>query len=119
MNVLVAVAEAVLVSMISRRIFFCFDFGIKKSLWLPRCCCFEKETEEEKEQETEKGTETETGEGKWMALFRDLIFCIISTDFFAIFLLFLANLKGILEFFLEFMLLTWFKFKYERSSSLG
>ena len=38
-----------------------------------------------------------------MALFRDWIF---STDFFAIFLLFLANLKGILEFFLEFMSLT-------------
>ena len=46
--VAVAVAEAVLVAMISRRRLFCFDFGIKKSLWLPRCCCFEKETEEEK-----------------------------------------------------------------------
>ena len=33
------------------------------------------------------------------------------------FLFFLANLKGISEF-LEFMLLTRFKFKYERSSSL-
>ena len=43
-----------------RRLLY-FDFGVKKSLWLPRCCCFgyEKETE---------------GEGKWMALFRDLIF---------------------------------------------
>ena len=78
MNVLVAVAEAETVIVPSvgqseRRILFCFDFGIKKSLWLPRCCCFEKETEEEKEKETEKETETETGEGKWMALFRDLI----------------------------------------------
>ena len=58
-----AVAEAVNVSVIlSRRRLFCFDFGIKKSLWFPRCrCCFgyEKETE---------------GKGKWMALFRDLIF---------------------------------------------
>ena len=55
----------------------------------------------------EKETETE-GEGKWMFLFRDLIFCIFSIDFFEIFLLFLANLKGILEFFLEFMLLNQF-----------
>ena len=71
MNVLVAVAaaEAVNVSVILSRRLFCFDFGIKKSLWLPRCCCFEKETGEEKEKETE----TETGEGKWMALLRDLI----------------------------------------------
>ena len=119
MNVAVAEAVNVLVAMIvptivlvilSRRRLFCFDFGIKKSLWLPRCCCFEKETEEEKEQETEKETETETGEGKWMALFRDLIFCIFSTDFFAIFLLFLANLKGILEFFLEFIATTYARF---------
>ena len=51
-----------------------------------------------------------------MALFRDLIFWIIFTKFLETFLLFLANLKGISEF-LEFMLLTRFKFKYERSSS--
>ena len=61
MNFLVAVAEAVkiLVAMIvpsvvptvERRL-FCFDFGMKKSLWLPRCCCcfgYEKETETEGE----------------------------------------------------------------------
>ena len=67
-----------------------------------------------------------------MALFRDLIFCIFSTDFFEIFLLFLAIMKGILIFFLEFMSLTrlmYFivvvvpvvvlsKIKYERSISL-
>ena len=68
----------------------CFDFGVKKSLWLPRCCCFGYEKERERERE---------GEAKWMALFRDLIFGIFSTDFFEIFLLFWANLKGILEFF--------------------
>ena len=62
--VAVAVAEAVLVAMISRRRLFCFDFGIKKSLWLPRCCCFEKET----------------GEGKWMALIRDLFFYFFSLN---------------------------------------
>ena len=72
---------------------------MKKSLWLPRCCCFGYEKERERERE---------GEGKWMALFRDFFFLYFSTEFFEFFLLFLANLKGILEFFLEFMLLTRF-----------
>ena len=58
-------------------------------------------------------------EVKWMALFRDLIFWIFFAKFLETFILFLANwLKGISEF-LEFMLPTRFKFKYERSSSLG
>jgi len=81
-----------------------FDFGI----WLPRC--FGYETEEKEKEESE-------GERKWMALFRDLIFLFFFTKFLETFLFFLANLKGISEF-LEFMLLTRFKFKYERSSSL-
>ena len=45
----------------------CFDFGMKKSLWLPRCCCFGYEKERERERE---------GEGKWMALFRDFFFFV-------------------------------------------
>ena len=75
-----------------------FDFGI----WLPRC--FGYETEEKEKEESE-------GERKWMALFRDLIFLFFFTKFLETFLFFLANL-------MEFMLLTRFKFKYERSSSL-
>ena len=43
-----------------------------------------------------------------MALFRDLIFCIFSTKFFEIFLLILANWKGISDFFMEFLSLTRF-----------
>ena len=43
-----------------------------------------------------------------MALFRDLIFCFFSTKFLEIFLLFLANLKGISDFFMGFLSLTRF-----------
>ena len=35
------------------RILLCFDFGMKKSLWLPRCCCFGYEKEREREREGE------------------------------------------------------------------
>ena len=45
---LMVVLMVVLSEIKYERRFFCFGFGIKKSLWLPRCCCFEKETEEEK-----------------------------------------------------------------------
>ena len=51
---------------------------------------------------------------KWMALFRDIIFCAFCINiagYFEIFLLFLANLNEILNvvfFFLEFMLLARF-----------
>ena len=48
-----------------------------------------------------------------MALFRDLIFWIFFTEFFEFFLIFLGNLKGILRFFLGFILLTWFSSPYD------
>ena len=58
---------------------FCFDFSMR----LPWCCClgYEKETERE-------------GEGKWMALFRDLIFLIFFTEFLEFFLFIFGHIEG-------------------------